>query len=107
MKWIVETLNQQVLEELDALPDDMQAKYHFIAGMIEDLGPGQVGGPHLRHIEGRLWEMRLKGRDSFARALYVVVTGRKVVIVRVFIKKTPKTPRHEIELALSRAKEIL
>ncbi len=107
MKWTVETLNQQVLEELDALPDDMQAKYHFIAGMIEDFGPSQVGMPHLRHIEGRLWELRLKGRDGIARALYVVVTGRKVVIVRVFIKKTSKTPRHEIDLALSRANQIL
>jgi phage-related protein len=29
-----------------------------------------------------------------------------VVIVRVFVKKTEKTPRHEIELALSRAREV-
>ena len=30
----------------------------------------------------------------------------KLVIVRAFVKKTPKTPRAEIELALKRAKEV-
>jgi phage-related protein len=46
--------------------------------------------------------MRLKGRDGIARALYVTVTGQRVVIVRAFIKKTDKTPRREIDLALAR-----
>ena len=53
-----------------------------------------------------LWEIRLKGRSGISRALYVTARGERVVIVRVFVKKTEKAPRHEIELALSRAKEI-
>lgn len=51
--------------------------------------------------------MRLKGRDGIARALYVTVTGKRVVVVRAFVKKTQRTPRNEIDLALRRAKEIL
>ncbi|MCA0013032.1 type II toxin-antitoxin system RelE/ParE family toxin [Mesorhizobium sp. B292B1B] len=51
--------------------------------------------------------MRMKGRDGIARAVYVTATERRVVIVRVFTKKTQKTPRSEIELALKRAKEVL
>jgi phage-related protein len=47
------------------------------------------------------------GRDGIARALYVTVTGRRIVVLRAFVKKTQKTPRQEIELALARAKEIL
>ena len=62
--------------------------------------------PHVKHIEGRLWEMRLKGRSGISRALYVTVVGRRVVIVRVFVKKTEKTPRREVELALFRAKSV-
>ncbi|MGA9626085.1 MAG: type II toxin-antitoxin system RelE/ParE family toxin [Bryobacteraceae bacterium] len=58
------------------------------------------------HIEGRLWEIRLQGRSGVSRALYVTAAGRRVVIVRVFMKKTEKTPRREIDLALSRAKSI-
>jgi phage-related protein len=43
---------------------------------------------------------------GISRALYVTVTGKRVVVVRVFIKKSQKTPRHEIELALKRCKEV-
>jgi hypothetical protein len=31
---------------------------------------------------------------------------RRVVVVRAFVKKTQKTPRSDIELALRRAKEV-
>src|SRR5437899_2510863 len=48
----------------------------------------------------------LKGRSGISRALYVTAVVRRVVIVRVFVKKTEKTPRREIDLALSRAKSI-
>jgi len=66
----------------------------------------RVGEPHIKHIEGRLWEMRLKGRTGISRALYVTAVGKRVVIVRTFVKKTEKTPRREIELALFRAKLV-
>src|SRR5205085_6191281 len=39
--------------------------------------------------------------------LYVTAIGRREVVVRAFVKKTQKTPRSEIELALQRAKEII
>jgi len=61
----------------------------------------------VKHLEDALWEMRMRGRDGISRALYVAARGKRVVIVRVFVKKTQKTPRREIELALSRAKEVL
>jgi len=41
-----------------------------------------------------------------ARALYVTATAKRVVVVRVFVKKTQKTPNTEIEIALERAKEL-
>lgn len=51
--------------------------------------------------------MRLGGRDGIARVLYVVATEPRVVVVRVFVKKTRCTPRREIEIALRRAGEVL
>jgi len=50
--------------------------------------------------------MRLKGRDGISRALYVTARGKRLVVVRVFIKKTQKTPRRELVLARERAKEV-
>ena len=62
--------------------------------------------PHVRHIRGQLWEIRLKGKAGIARALYVTAKEQRVVILRAFIKKTAKTPLGEIDLALQRAKGL-
>ena len=51
--------------------------------------------------------MAATGRDGIARALYIVATGGQVVVVRAFVKKTRRTPRREIEMALRRAGEVL
>jgi len=103
MAWTVETLNEIVDAELEALPEDMRARLSRIANLIEEVGLEHVAEPHVKRLEGRLWELRLSGRSGISRALYVTAAGRRVVIVRVFLKKTEKTPRREIELALSRA----
>lgn len=84
----------------------MRARLARIANLIEVYGLERVGEPHVKHIEGRLWEMRLKGSTGISRALYVTASVQRVVIVRVFVKKTEKTPRREIDLALSRAKSV-
>jgi hypothetical protein len=62
--------------------------------------------PYIKHVEDVLWEIRMKGKDGISRALYATVKPERVVVVRVFVKKTQKTPRGEIKLALKRAKEI-
>ena len=106
MGWTVETLNETVDAEVDALPEDMRARLARIAHLIEEKGLERVGEPHVKHIEGRVWEMRLKGHSGISRALYVTAARRRAVIVRVFTKKTDKTPRREIELALTRAESV-
>jgi phage-related protein len=107
MSWIVETLNTIVDEELAALPADMRARFIRIAFLIESMGLERMREPHINHLEGPLWEMRMAGKDGISRALYVTAKGKRVVVVRVFVKKTQKTPRREIEIALKRAKEVL
>jgi phage-related protein len=107
MAWTVATLNDVADAELEELPADMLARFRYISQLIEEFGLEWVREPHVKHLRGSLWEMRLKGRDGISRALYVTVVGRRVVVVRGFIKKTQKTPGREIELALKRAREIL
>jgi phage-related protein len=106
MPWTVETLNVVVGREIQALPADMRAYLQRIVGLIESFGLEHVHEPYIKHVQGRLWEMRLKGRAGIARAIYVTSVGQRVVIVRAFVKKTQKTPRSELELALRRAKEV-
>ncbi len=106
MNWTVETLNTIVDEEIEALPVDMRARLSRIAALITTVGLENVREPHIKHIEGQLWELRIKGKDGISRAIYVTAKSKRLVIVRVFIKKTEKTPRREIEIALQRAQEI-
>ena len=106
MGWIVEIL-PAVVPELEALPEDMQARFQRIVAMIQASGLERMREPYVKHLEGSLWEMRMTGRDGISRAIYVTAIGQRVVVVRAFIKKTQKTPRSEIEIARRRAKEIL
>lgn len=106
MKWSVEFLSAAVEGEFRDLPKDMQARLVRISELIEAYGFENVGMPHVRHLEGKLWEMRAKGKAGISRGIYVAVTGRRVVILRIFVKKTHQTPRSEIRLALERLKEL-
>ncbi|MCB2077481.1 MAG: type II toxin-antitoxin system RelE/ParE family toxin [Novosphingobium sp.] len=106
MTWLVEFLDEAALAEIEAMPADIRARFVRIVELIEGYGLERVGEPHVKHLEGKLWEMRMKGRDGIARSLYVTPTGRRVIILRSFAKKSQKTPRREIRLALERAKEI-
>ena len=106
MNWSVETLDATVDGELGALSVDMRARFARICQLIAAVGLERVGMPYVRHLAGPLWEMRMSGREGISRALYVTAGERRVVVVRVFLKKTPKTPRREIDLALRRAREV-
>jgi phage-related protein len=92
--------------ELDELDEDQRAHFMRIRTLIQDHGLERVRHPHVDHLEGPLWEMRLKGASGIARALYVTRRPQRVVVVRVFVKKTQKTPHREIALALKRAEEV-
>ncbi len=104
--WVVELLDSVVQRELEDLPADQIARFLRVGELIESLGLERVGEPHVKHLEGALWEIRLKGRDGISRALYVVAKPRRVIVVRIFVKKTQKTPRREIMLALKRAGSV-
>lgn len=106
MTWLVEFASPDVEGELRSLSSDLQAKFLRIAEMIELNGLERMREPYVKHLEGKLWEMRLTGRNQIARSLYITAIGRRVVVVRTFVKKTQTTPRREIELALKRAQEV-
>lgn len=106
MPWTIEFLDAEVREKLYSLPLDMRAVFERISHLIEDHGLAGMRAPYVKHLEGPVWEMRLTGRDGIARAAYITVKERRVVVVHVFRKKTQKTPRRDIEFALKKAKEV-
>ncbi len=64
-----------------------------------------LGMPLVGNLGKGLWEVRSKLLNTIARVLFIM-HGGKMVLVHGFIKKTEKTPLQDIELALSRAKEV-
>lgn len=104
--WTVETLNDTVDEEIAGLPNDLKVRLVRTTMLIEAVGLERLPRDTVKHLEGKLWEIRVKAASGISRAIYVTATGRRVVIVRVFVKKTQKTPKHELELARMRAKEV-
>lgn len=105
MRWTVETLDERVDAELNSLPADMRDRFFRIAGLLEEFGPHHVREPYVKPLAGKLWEMRMKGRDGIARAIYVAATGKRLVVVHAFVKKTQKTPTKALDTAMRRAKE--
>jgi phage-related protein len=103
--WIVQYHEAARAEALQ-LAHDMQARLDRLLGLIAAYGLQQLPPKTVKHIDGDLWELRIKGKDGIARAFYVTRIGQRLVIVRVFVKKTQKTPPREIRLAQQRATEV-
>jgi len=104
MTWHVELIPEAEAELL-VLPPDMRARFLHIAEMLVEFGPQRVGMPHVRPLDGKLWEIRMTGRDGIARAIYVTRTGQRLIVLHVFVKKTQKTPWRAIEMAYTRMRE--
>ena len=106
MPWQVEILDHRVEKELDALAADVRQRFLRIAELIEQHGLAAMHEPYVKHLEGKLWEMRMKSKDGIARAIYVTGKGERVVVVHACVKKTQKTPQKALETARMRAKDV-
>lgn len=84
----------------------MQARYVWIANLLKESGPHQVGMPYVRPLRDKLWEMRLKGKAGIGRIIYIALPGQRLMLLHAFIKKTQETPRRALEIALARLKEL-
>jgi phage-related protein len=61
-----------------------------------------LGLPLVRSLGRDLWEVRSSlTQGKIARVIFCIADGQ-MVLLHAFIKKTQKTPPHEIEVALKR-----
>jgi phage-related protein len=88
------------------LPPGLQARLIRLVEAIESVGLDNLHEPHVKHLEGKLWELRAKASEGIARGIYVTVTGRRVVVLHVFVKRSQKTPARALEIARQRMKEV-
>jgi phage-related protein len=107
MRWRVEVLNDAIAGDLDAWPAEVRAALVKIIERIETVGLTKMREPHIKHLRGKLWEMRPSANGNDGRALYVTARGSRIIIVAAFMKKGQKTPRRWLDLAEERAKEVI
>ena len=91
-----------VLDFINGLSPMDRARINNGLRLLEEFGI-DLGMPHARRIEGRLWELRPGGNRLF----YFLYMERRFVILHGFRKQSMKTPEKEIATALRRMKEIL
>ena len=106
MRWTVEIFSAAVVAEIEVLPKDMRGRLARLIGLLQEIGFEALPRESVKHLEDKLWELRITGRDGISRAIYVTASGRRVVILHAFVKKTQKTPLRELEIARQRAKEV-
>ena len=105
MDWTVETVSA-VDAEIAALPVALRARLLRLLETVENVGLEQLQAPHVRHLEGKLWELRVRGDGGNARGIYMTASGRRVVVLHVFAKKSRKTPRRALAIARQRMKQV-
>jgi len=106
--WVVKYY-ERLEEWLETVPADIKAKVLRIVDMLVRFGPHNVREPYVNHVEGqrKLFEIRAKGKDGIARVFYCTISGQKIILLHGFIKKSDKTPKKEIDIAVKRMQEVI
>lgn len=105
MDYTISYYSEQVQESILDLPDTLAARYVVLTRRMISLGPN-LGEPHTKAFGGSLFELRLKGAEGIARVFFCTMVGRRIIMLHSFVKKTQKTPPRELDIALTRLKEM-
>ena len=97
--------DESALESYESLSVDLRAKAQRLFSLLELYG-NEVKEPHSKFLSNGLFELRIKGKDNIARLLYAFGNDKRIYILHAFIKKTPRTPKKELEIAYKKLKEL-
>lgn len=87
------------------LPAGLLARYLHLTDLMIEYG-SNLGMPHTKSISGGLFELRLKSKEGIARIFYCTQVGQNIIMLHSFVKKSQKTPKKELSIALTRLQEV-
>lgn len=89
--------------DLELSPDDRRT----VGKDIQKVEFGwPIGRPHCASLGNGLWEVRSDlDSNRIARVIFCVTRG-EMILLHAFIKKTQKAPKQDIDLALTRKREV-
>ena len=105
MDYTITYYSESVQEQILDLPDTLAARYIVLTRRMVAIGPN-LGEPHTKAFGDGLFELRLNGAEGIARVFFCTQIGKRIVVLHSFIKKSDRTPRRELDVALIRLKEM-
>lgn len=110
MNWEIEYYTKEdgsspIKDFIDSLPLKAKARAFKTLELLESYGI-QMGEPHVKHVGKKLWELRVKAQEGIFRFFFTVRQNRIIILLHGFQKKTEKTPKRELDVALKRMKEL-
>lgn len=92
------------LDFMEELPAKYRSKILKKLELLKKQG-NNLGEPHVKPIEGKLWELRIQYKTDQVRMIYFIDENQTIVLLHGFVKKDQKIRRSEIETAQKRLKE--
>jgi len=96
-------LEPEVRGWLDSLSDSDFKRADEICGMLAEKGI-ELGGPWSDHLEGQVWELRIRLRNVAARITYWCTPEGTIVLLTAF-RKTRQHDQRQIDRAV-RAQKV-
>jgi hypothetical protein len=91
-------LEPEVRDWLDSLSDSDFKRVDEVCSMLADKGTG-LGGPWSDHLEGPVWELRVRLHQAAARVTYWCRPDGTIVLLTVF-RKTRQHDQRQIDRAV-------
>ncbi len=86
---------------LDSLDNKMRAKLLGLLVILSEKG-NNLREPYSKHLQDGIFEIRCKFGNNITRVLYFFYYNQRIILTNGFVKKTQKTPKSEIDLAIKR-----
>ena len=66
-----------------------------------------IGYPRVRKLDTDLWEVRTNISDNRISRVLFTISGKKMILLHGFIKKSQKTPKDDLDLGKKRRNLVL
>jgi len=98
--------NSPVERFLRALEDEDLAQARKEIYLLRDHGPFELGMPHVKHLESKLWELRIRGKSQH-RILWFIFERGNIIFLHGFTKKRDDIPRRHLDVAYKRMDDFI
>ena len=94
--------NEPVRDFIDMQSIDTQVEIFHVIGLLQEFALN-LRYPYVEKIgKTGIRELRIHHSSDYYRVFYFTAKGRKFILLHAFLKKTKKTPKNEITIAIKR-----